>query len=320
MNKKDILTYDEEKQLSVEERKEYYMELREYLKNIRTPLPEKILTRIRELLNRKLVREAIDLVKGYELMVTGRENIPQTPVIYASTHQDYNDHFNIVLSIPEHAIILNTNTVTPAFKMIMGFNGIIYVNRKLEESRFNSKLKLMRTILNGKSVIIFPEGTYNCSPNKLLLPLHMGAIDIARKTGTPIVPVVQEYTYYPDEDDYKKIVKSCHVHFGKPIYVHASDSLSDKKEELQEKLATIRYFLMEEKGLFSREGITPMEYRNYLKSRLETWKSIKVDYQEEKKFIHGYGSEQYVFSHINAVPIGDDGVFPKDYTSKKLTL
>ena len=315
-----ILSYDEEKNLSVPERRRYYKALREYLMNSKVSTPEKVLTKIREALNKHLIREAIELIKGYELIVTGRENIPSTPVIYASTHQDFNDHFNVVLAIPEHAIILNTNTVTPLFKLIMGFNGITYVNRSLEEDRFRAKLKLMRHIAKGKSIIIFPEGSYNCSPNKLILPIHTGVIDIARKTGAPIVPMVQEYTYYPDVDNYRKIAKSCHVHFGPPIYVHVEDDLHKKKEKLREELATIRYRLMEEKGQFHRQDISNMEYRNFLKTRLDTWRSIKVDYNIEKQSIYGYGDERYLYTHINAVPINDDGTFPEDYTSKKLTI
>ncbi len=315
-----ILSYNQEKELTIEERRNYYEALRNYLKNIKVSLPEQILTKLREALNKHLIREAIDLIKGYELIVTGRENIPSRPVIYASTHQDYNDHFNAVLSIPDHAIILNTNTVTPLFKFIMGFNGITYVNRSLAEERFKSKLQLMKHVAKGKSIIVFPEGSYNCSPNKLLLPIHTGVIDIARKTGAPIVPMVQEYTYYPDVDDFKKIAKSCHVHFGTPIYVHVEDDLHEKKEQLIEQLATIRYRLLEEKGLFRREDISNMEYRNFLKSRLDTWRSIKVDYNIEKQSIYGYGDEKYLFTHINAVPINDNGTFPVDYTSKKLTI
>ena len=320
MKRFKILSYEEEACLSVSERKEYYLQLREYLKKNKLYLPDAILNKIREKINEKIVRDILASKMNYELTITGLENIPNRSVIYASTHQDYFDHFNIVSSIPNHAIILNTNTVPFSFKLLMSANGIVYVNRKSAKSRFKSKLKLMKHVAKGKSIVVFPEGTYNCSPNKLLLPLHMGTIDMARKTGAPIVPVVMEYTYYPDVDDYKKIVKSCHVHFCKPIYVKEEDSLEEKLEKLREVLATTRYFLMKEKGYFHRKNISMMEYRNFLKTRLDTWRSINVDYNEEKKSIYGYGAEKYLFTHINAVPINDNGEFPKDYTSKKLVL
>lgn len=66
----------------------------------------------------------------------------------------------------------------------MGTNGIIYVERNSDLSRFESKIKLMHLLAHGKSVVVFPEGTYNCSPNKLHLPLHSGVIDMALKMGS----------------------------------------------------------------------------------------------------------------------------------------
>lgn len=300
-----ILSYEEENKLSINEKIDYYKKLRVYLKNIPTTKTNDFYMTVCNALNKKFVRGIINLIKGYELTVTGRENIPNGPVIYATTHQDFNDHFSIVLSIPEHAIILNTINVSKLFKIIMGVNGIVYVDRTNKENRFNSKLKLMKYVSKDKSIVVFPEATYNCSPNKLHLPLHSGVIDIARKMNVPIVPVVQEYTYNDSPNENNR-VKSCHVHFGSPIFVSVEDSTKAKKEELSTAFATIRYKLIEEKGIYSRENVSVNEYINQVKSIYETWDMANVDKDEERKAIYGYNDEFYLFHHINDVPFGNN--------------
>lgn len=311
-----ILSYEEEQKLNISEKKKYYTELKEYLKNQKLSLSEIKNFTICEILNKTIVRKGIDLIKGYELEIRNKENIPNGPVIYASTHQDYNDHFNAVLSIPDHAIILNTSTVTRLFQFIMGVNGIIYVDREKQESRFNSKLRLMKYLSLGKSITVFPEGTYNCSPNKLHLPLHSGIFDMARKMQVPVVPMVQEYIYDTSDIITKDKVKKCIVSFGEPIYVSVEDSIQDKKQELSEIFSTIRYELMEEQGTYSRNEISNQEYINYVLGRIDAWARINVDINDERKTIYGYNDDFYLFHHINDVKFDKEGhLLPTDYVS-----
>lgn len=317
MDEFKILSYQEELGLSLDERRIYYYRLKEYLKNIPTSLEHQVYLGICEQLNKRIVRFVIDKIKGYELEVEGVENIPNGPVILASTHQDYNDHFNIVLSYPQHAIILNTITVTPFFKFLMGFNGIVYVDRDNPESQFNSKLKLMEYLAKGKSIVVFPEATYNCSPNKLHLPLHPGVIDMSRKMQVPIVPVVQEYTY--DDrllDGVNRVLKCC-VAFGTPIYVDMNEGLKEKKEALSVAFSTMRYDLIMRKGIYKRADIKNQEYVNYVQTRINTWKKINVDINDERRAIYGAADDFYLFFHINDVAFNDNfELLPTEYVRR----
>lgn len=322
-----VLSYEEEKKLTLSEKKEYYKNLREYLKSKKSTQVKKLYLGFCEKINGSFIRSVIDKIKGYKLYIEGAENIPDnTPVIYASTHQDYNDHFNVVLSIPDHAIILNTTTVTPLFKFLLGFNGIEYVDRTSSESRFNSKMNLMEYLSKGKSVVIFPEGTFNCSPNELVLPIHSGVIDMAKKMNVPIVPLIQEYKYDPNSSNYKKNVIECHVKFGKPIYVAPEDCLDEnnnesfeaKKEELVEQFASIRYELMERKGMFERKKTSIKEYINFVLARYKTWKSCNVDIDEERKTIKGFADEKYLFTYINDVKYDENNEYVKKEEQQKV--
>lgn len=306
-----ILSYDEEKELSVEELKKYYQSIKDYLVSKKYNIAHATYLHTCERLNKKLVRKVIDAKKGYNLFVYGLDNIPNEPVIFASTHQDYNDHFNVVLSIPSHVIILNTKNVTWKFKALMAVNGIVYVDRTSDLSRFNSKLELMHYLAQNKSVVVFPEATFNCSPNKLHLPLYKGIIDIAKKMQVPTVPLIQEYTYDETNSTIKNVI-SCDVEFGKPIYVGYTDDKNEKIEELSEVFSTIRWNLIEKKGCFNRADISIQEYINYVLSRIDGWSKIKVSIDDERKMIYGVNDDFYLFHHANDVAFDEYGLLPTE--------
>ena len=151
-----ILTYEDEKHLSVEEKKAYYIRLKEYLSSLKYSVPKERNLTICEILNKKIVRTIVAKIKGYDLFIENQSIIPNGPVIYASSHQDFNDHFNVVLSIPTHTIILNSSNVPSIIKLVMGIHGIEYVDRNNPQSRFESKLHLMEYLSKGKSIVVFP--------------------------------------------------------------------------------------------------------------------------------------------------------------------
>lgn len=320
MNSFKILTYEEEKKLSADEKKIYYIRLKEYLSSQKYSLTKENYLTICEMLNKKMVRTIIDKIKGYDLFIENQSVIPNGPVIYASSHQDFNDHFNVVLSIPTHTIILNSSNVPSIIKLVIGINGIEYVDRNDSQSRFESKIHLMEYLAKSKSVVVFPEATFNCSPNKLILPLHSGVIDIAKKMQVPIVPLIQEYDFDTSRLDGKNRVKSCTVRFGMPIYISYEDDIQAKKEELRDAMATIRYNLIEQKGIFDRKEISNEEYISFLLSRLHTMDLMKVNYEIEKNTIYGVNEEIYRYYPINAVPYNEKGELLTNGPVRKLTI
>ena len=313
-----ILSYEEEKKLTIEERKKYYINLKNYLSSLKYSSTKHTYLNFCESLNKKIIRCIIDKIKGYELFVENQEIIPNSPVIFASSHQDFNDHFNIVLSIPSHTIILNSNKVPNVVKLAMNLNGIEYVDRENSQDKFCSKINLMRYLANGKSIVVFPEGTFNCSPNKLILPIHGGVIDMAKKMQVPIVPVVQEYIYDNSKLDGKNRVVSCTVRFGMPLYVSFYDDEKEKKDELRDSLASIRYDLILKKDVFSRKVISNYEYISFLLSRLHTMDLMGVNYELEKNTIYGSGDEFYKYFPVNAVVNSDDFCMLSNSNKRKL--
>lgn len=168
------------------------------------------------------------------------------------------------------------------------------------ENRLNAKLDLISLLMRGHSVFMCPEGTWNLSPNKLHLPLNFGFLDAAQISKRPIIPVVIEYTY--DTSSEKERIVFIHVRYGEAIYVSEGDNYMKKLEEYKEKIATIRWDLIEEKGVFSRSEITNKDYINYMKGNLQKLAAGNADIEVDNKEIYGAGTETYQFQHINNVP------------------
>ena len=175
---------------------------------------------------------------------------------------------------------------------------------------------MIKLLLDGHSVAFFPESAWNLSPNKLHLPMNFGFIDIAKKTGVPIVPVVDEYTY--DSSAKKEKIKRIHIRFGKPIHVMRMDSLKDKLEEYQEAISTIRWALFEEKGIFRRDKLSNTEYINFVEENLKNLKMGGIDVNIEQKYSWNSESEFYVFHNYNLVPYGKNGALLGTAEEEKL--
>lgn len=320
----NILTLKEEARLSLDELDLYYNGLCQYAKNRKLSNTTRGATTIAPKL--KWITNAVadkltDILAGgaVEKLSDGQENIPDGPVIFAHTHQGILDNFSWIPATPKHAIIFHSSVVKK-FLIIAQLNtGLILVNKSDSQNRLSAKLDMIKLLLEGHSIAFFPESAWNLSPNKLHLPMNFGFIDIAKKTGVPIVPVVNEYTY--DSSFEKEKIKRIHIRFGKPIQVMKIDSLKEKLEEYQEAISTIRWELFEEKGVFKRDGISNTEYKNFIEGNLKNLKIGGIDVNIEQKYSWDSENEFYVFHNYNFVPYDKNGYLlgtPEEEKLKKV--
>lgn len=309
-----ILSLEDEKKLSIRELKEYYEDLRQYCYNRRltntTPGATTIAPKLKEPTN-KISTKLVDILEKeeVELVSDGQENIPDGPVIYAHTHQGLLDNFAWIPATPNHAIILHSKKVRLILKLAQLNTGLVLVskNPKKKKNRQNSELDMITLNLHGHSVAMFPEAAYNLSPNKIYLPKRYGHINCAQKSGSPVIPAVDEFTY--DTSEPKEKITKVHTRFGKPIYVSITDNLEEKLMEYDEQIATMRWELMEEKGLFKSEDVSNWEYINYIKGNRRNLKLGGIDINAERKSIFRSQDEFYKFHHINDVPFDNYGMF-----------
>ena len=283
----NMLTLKEEAELSPDDLDLYYNELCQYAKNRKltnTTLGATTIAPKLKSITNAVADKLTDILAGgaVEKISDGQENIPDGPVIFAHTHQGILDNFSWIPATPKHAIIFHSSVVKKLLIVAQLNTGLILVNKSDSQSRSNAKLDMIKLLLEGHSIAFFPESAWNLSPNKLHLPMNFGFIDIAKKTGVPIVPVVDEYTY--DSSAEKEKIKRIHIRFGEPIQVMRMDSLKEKLEEYQEAISTIRWRLFEEKGIFERDRISNTEYMNFIKGNLKNLKMGGIDVNIEQKY------------------------------------
>ena len=318
-----IISSSKERELSIEDKKIYFEKLREYCakrKLINTTIGGTVvgpkLKKVTNFIARKLCNAWAG--GGVEFVTDGIENIPDGAVIFASSHQGVLDGFVWITDCPKHALIVHSVETNKALLLAQYNTGLILVTKKKENkiSRFNSKLDMISVLQKGHSVIIFPETTWNLSPNLLHIPFNYGFLDVAQKTKKPVIPMVIEYTY--DTSEPKERITKIHIRYGTPIIVEEMDNLLDKLEEYKEAISTIRWELIEKKGQFQRESISNTDYINYLIGNIKNLEFGKIDINVERAGIQGQEQEFYKFQHINDVPWDDWGELRQTEEVEKL--
>lgn len=325
----NLLSLREENQLSKEDLITYYEKLRTYAVSRKltnttpgaltvAPKLKKYVNKLDSFLTRKLAGE------GVECVTDGIENIPDGPCIFASTHQGLLDNFCWIPSNPKHCILLHASDTSKFLIFVQYVIGLILVDKNYDNinSKYNSKLDMIKILLKGHSIFWCPEGAWNLSPNKLHLPMRYGIIDVARKSNAPIIPMVTEFTY--DTSSEKEIITKIHIRYGNPIYVSLEDDALCKFEEYKEAISTIRWDLISEKGIFKRSKITNWDYINYMKGILKNlgMKDPKLGGKKmleiENKSIFGSDDEFYKFHYINDIPFDENGEFLETEEVEKL--
>ena len=64
------------------------------------------------------------------------------------------------------------------------WSGTVWVDRKDKTSKAKSKEKLNKLLQKGKNICIFPEGTWNITPEKPMLPLYWGCYRFGTKESS----------------------------------------------------------------------------------------------------------------------------------------
>lgn len=147
----------------------------------------------------------------YKPTAYGKENIPEEgPIIFVGNHKHAFDPI-VVMTNTER--IVHYMAKESLFK---GMHGKILENIgiiKIYRTKSNpTAVKEAEEILKqGGTVGIFPEGTRNRT-NQELLKFRHGAVAIAKKTNTKIIP-------FAIKGKYKIFRKELSITFGKPINV-----------------------------------------------------------------------------------------------------
>lgn len=127
---------------------------------------------------------------GIPLAVRGLQHLPAGPCVLVSNHGSYLDGVLLVAALPRPFVFVAKRELQRQF--VAG----IYLRRLGTEfvERFEARQSvadaehLADVVRQGRSLAVFPEGTFIARPG--LLPFHLGAFMAAARAGVPVLPVV----------------------------------------------------------------------------------------------------------------------------------
>ena len=147
----------------------------------------------------------------YNPTTKGTKNIPEKgPIIIVGNHKHA---FDPIMVMSHTNRTIHYMAKESLFKGIHGKILESIGTIKIHRNKSNPiAIKAAEEILKqGGAVGIFPEGTRNRT-NQELLKFRHGAVEIAKKTNTPIIP-------FAIKGDYKLFKKGLSIEFGKPIKI-----------------------------------------------------------------------------------------------------
>ncbi|MGM9835095.1 MAG: lysophospholipid acyltransferase family protein [Bacilli bacterium] len=154
--------------------------------------------------------------------------------IFVCNHSFDEDVISILRTLDRNAYVLNGSTDqtehNPAF-LALWANGMVYVNRKNESSRKSAVNKMNRVLKNGNSVMLFAEGGYNNSENKLILPLFNSPYIMSAENNIEVVPVIA-FNEFGSDDIYLRA--------GDPIKLYEYEKY-EAGQVLRDQMASILY-------------------------------------------------------------------------------
>ena len=178
--------------------------------------------------------------------------LPREPVIWCPTHAFKDDVVASIL-VSRHAYIL-FGSLPAFFNTFDGvsayINGVVMCNRKVKASKKASFDGAVQVLRMGTDMLMYPEGVWNKTPDKLMLDFWPGAYRIAKETGSKIVPVIHYLA-----DPHKKYKGNViHTVVADPI---SMDGLSEQEglELLRDTMATWYFLMMEKYGQSTREEL-----------------------------------------------------------------
>ena len=133
--------------------------------------------------------KTIIFLAGVWVKVEGLEKIPDSPCIFMSNHQSYFDVITLIASLPRPVRFVAKRILKfiPVFGQLIWASGHIIIDRANPKQAFSELDRAAEKINQGKSVLVFPEGTR--SIDHKLGPFKKGGFVLTIKSRVPIMPI-----------------------------------------------------------------------------------------------------------------------------------
>lgn len=188
------------------------------------------------------------LIRFLKIRITQTGDPQDGNYLFIANHQSYIDPVIKAQALAFLPVAKAEVAQWPLFGFAAKVTGILFVVRDNKESRADIRAAIKTALLQGKPVLVYPEGT--TSAMSKMLPLRPGAFQSAAGLGKGVVPIAIRYEDVKDawigsESFMPHFLRSfgkpeiqVRVHFGDPIFDDNAETLLEKnKSVIDQKLA-----------------------------------------------------------------------------------
>lgn len=291
MNEFKVLDKREEVNLTKEELRKYYDDLKKYYLSLKDSefihQVHKSVNPLIKLMSMIVTKRPINIISD-ELSMSGYNG----PVIYACNHSNSRDMPLICQVAKKQYYVLAGDEISDDINgLLFKINGVVFIDRIDKSDRKRAFDRITEHAIKGRDILIFPEATWNVKPSLPMLPLFDGIIEIAKITGTPIVPLATEYE-----------LDKIHVKIGKPIFIKYDADLNKEKNNLRDIMASMRWEIWETMTQVNRSDIPDDYFDNYLNHIYTEYPKLDPEFEKLTEYKE-YVTEEEVFEPVRKLAI-----------------
>lgn len=154
---------------------------------------------------------------GVKVVVHGADRPVSGSRVYIANHVSWFDIPAMIEVLPHYGFVAKRELEKiPLFGPAARAVGVIYIDRENRKAAFGAYEDAAQKIREGRSVLVYPEGTRGVS--YALRPFKKGPFVLAIGSGAPIVPVVVHGTIEVNpRGEFRASPGTVHVHLLEPI-------------------------------------------------------------------------------------------------------
>lgn len=224
------------------------------------------------------------------------------PIILAANHSRFQDTPIMCQVLKD---VLNERGYIFAGKQRLSFinnlffflYGSIFFDRKDKADMKKAQEAMEKYLGIGKTIIEFPEGTWNLTDELLMLPMKWGITKSAQKTDSQIIPTILNYN---DES------MECHVRFLNPVLVHPDANIKEEIDNLRDSMGFARLDYMNK--TIVRDDMNIIEEKEYKDKILKECGDYDLEY-EQSIIYKPYSCPDEVFDSIKKLQLKRENAF-----------
>ena len=202
--------------------------------------------------------------RKYDLHIEG--TIPDIQqCIFVANHYCIHDIPTACEIIRKHTYILVSDE--DKFTMdglLLSMNGVVWIRRTDKRDRQRAQQDLIAHLKMGHRILMYPEATWNLTPELPVLPMNWGVIKLSKETNVPICPL---YLFFTE--------KVCYAKVGE-LFVPSRNDVDDIKE-LRDRMATLFWNVLEKQPMSRHDDIRFDEQEYSIAERYDEYARARKD-------------------------------------------